>query len=62
MIYIGDETRDIEAAKKYNIASIAVSWGFNESSLLEKSRPDLLTNNPAQILPYIEKFDQKLLA
>ena len=27
--YIGDETRDIEATKKINIKSIAVTWGYN---------------------------------
>lgn len=32
--YIGDETRDVEAAKECGIYSIAVTWGFNSEKIL----------------------------
>ena len=31
MIYIGDETRDIEAARYAGIKVAAVTWGFNRA-------------------------------
>jgi phosphoglycolate phosphatase-like HAD superfamily hydrolase len=40
--YIGDETRDIEAAKIAGIKSIAVTWGYNTKEILDNSRPDFL--------------------
>ena len=41
-IYVGDETRDVEAAKAVGIAIIAVSWGFNSKKILEARHPDYL--------------------
>lgn len=49
-VSIGDETRDIEAAKKCNITSVAVSWGFNSRNILEKYQPDYLIDNPEDLL------------
>ena len=49
--YIGDEDRDILAAKKVKIKVIAVTWGkYNDKSLLEKEKPDYLVETPQQIL------------
>ncbi len=39
VIYIGDEPRDIEAAHKAGIKAIAVSWGFNDRSVLAEHNP-----------------------
>jgi phosphoglycolate phosphatase len=50
VIYIGDEDRDIVAAKKMKIKVIAVTWGYNDKSLLEKEKPDYLVEEPKQIL------------
>ena len=41
-IYIGDEVRDIDAARRAGIAVGAVTWGFNEASPLRACDPDLL--------------------
>lgn len=49
-IYIGDEIRDIEAAKKVGIRVIAVTWGFNEKNGLKEYCPDILVDNPHQLL------------
>lgn len=48
--YIGDETRDIEAAKKAGAKSVAVTWGFESEKLLRKSNPDYLINDPQDLL------------
>lgn len=45
-LYIGDETRDIEAAKKAGIPVIAVSWGFNSKELLELYKPNSIVEEP----------------
>jgi phosphoglycolate phosphatase len=54
VIYVGDETRDIEALKRIKIPIIAVSWGFNSHSVLEKLNPEGLIDNPNDLLPNIE--------
>jgi HAD superfamily hydrolase (TIGR01549 family) len=45
-IYVGDETRDIVAAKKAKIKAIAVTWGFNDSEVLSQYHPDALIHHP----------------
>ncbi|MBE9258081.1 MULTISPECIES: HAD-IA family hydrolase [Aphanizomenonaceae] len=54
VIYVGDETRDIESAKKANIKVIAVSWGFNSSEALSKQNPDFLIHHPSELLAVIK--------
>lgn len=48
-IYVGDEIRDIEAARKAQIKIIAVSWGFNSEDALIRYSPDYLVSQPQQI-------------
>ena len=48
--YIGDETRDIEATKKINIKSIAVTWGYNNRKALLDKNPDYIIDKPQQLL------------
>lgn len=50
VIYVGDETRDIEASKKANIQVIAVTWGFNSAEVLAKQNPDYLIERPSELL------------
>jgi phosphoglycolate phosphatase len=37
--YVGDENRDIEAANKAGVVSVAVTWGYNNEHLLIESKP-----------------------
>lgn len=53
--YIGDETRDIEAAKKCNIRSLAVSWGFNSEETLRRCDPHYLAREPRDILTILKE-------
>lgn len=55
VIYVGDEVRDIEACKKAKIDIIAVSWGFNEKALLNKSHPTFIADHPDDIYKYLSK-------
>lgn len=50
VVYVGDETRDIEAAKRINIRVIAVSWGFNTAEALIKQQPDHLVQSPNDLV------------
>ncbi len=54
VIYVGDETRDIEASKKANIKVVAVTWGFNSYEVLLKQKPDFLINHPRELLEVIK--------
>ena len=49
-LYVGDETRDIEAAKETGIRMAAVTWGYNSKEALEALSPDHLLHNPSQLL------------
>lgn len=57
VIYVGDETRDIEASKKANIKVIAVTWGFNSPEALAKQDPYILINHPPELLEVIHVLD-----
>ncbi|MBW4487987.1 MAG: HAD-IA family hydrolase [Trichocoleus desertorum ATA4-8-CV12] len=50
VLYVGDETRDIEAAKQVKIKSVAVSWGFNSRQALARQNPDFLIGQPHELL------------
>lgn len=50
VIYVGDETRDIEAAQKAKIKVIAVTWGLNKKEILREQEPDYLVDKPEEIL------------
>ena len=50
VIYVGDETRDIDAARKTGIKIIAVTWGFNSKSALAAQNPDFLIERPQELI------------
>jgi phosphoglycolate phosphatase len=49
-IYIGDEIRDIQAARSIQIRIVAVAWGFNAATALIDKQPDLLITQPKALL------------
>ena len=57
-IYVGDETRDIDASDKVNIKCIAVSWGFNDAELLELHRPTAMVDQPSQLPATVHRLLQ----
>ena len=42
VLLIGDEIRDIEAARQAGVAAAAVTWGYNRTAALQAQSPDLL--------------------
>lgn len=55
VIYIGDEIRDIDAAKKVGITSVAVSWGFNTHDFLARHNPNFLIDKPEGLLSILNE-------
>ncbi len=53
-IFIGDEIRDIEAARHAGIASGAVSWGFTEVNALKGHAPDWIFTSVDEMLKVLE--------
>jgi phosphoglycolate phosphatase len=48
--YIGDETRDVEAAKGCGVQSVAVLWGFNSEQILSQCQPHFIARKPEDLL------------
>lgn len=55
-IYVGDETRDIDAAQRAKIRVIAVTWGFNSAQVLDQHNPDALVYQPNELISAIHKL------
>ena len=55
-IYIGDEIRDIQAARSIAIRVVAVGWGFNAPIALINKQPDLLITKPKALLNALAHF------
>ena len=49
VIYVGDEIRDIDAAREAGIRMASVSWGFNSKVILKSNKPDFLVDSPSQL-------------
>jgi len=47
---IGDETRDIAAARKVGIAAGAVLWGYANREVLLRCEPDMVFERPCEVL------------
>jgi len=50
VLYVGDETRDIEAAKEAGLRIAAVTWGYNAERTLADLSPDHLLRSPGELL------------
>lgn len=44
-VFIGDSNHEVEAGKKANIKTIAVTWGFSTEKNLIATNPDFLVHN-----------------
>jgi len=53
LIYIGDETRDIEASHSTAIRIAAVTWGYNSADILRSMNPEFLFDRPEQLLTFM---------
>ncbi|MDG1416934.1 MAG: HAD hydrolase-like protein [Maricaulis sp.] len=57
---IGDEVRDIEAARESGTVCAAVTWGFATAEILTESKPDYLFDKVAEIIPTATAQARKL--
>ena len=56
VVYVGDEIRDIDAAKKTGIKVIAVGWGFNSPQALAAQNPNFLIERPQQLIEIMNSW------
>ncbi len=56
VIYLGDETRDIEACHKVGIPIISVTWGMNNKEILSTLHPNQLAGSPKEIIGCINQI------
>lgn len=52
---IGDETRDIDAARDVGMRAGAVLWGYASEAVLSAHQPDVLFSGPEDILGYVRR-------
>jgi phosphoglycolate phosphatase len=55
-IYVVDEVRDIEAARSVGVRCIAVTWGYNERRILEAASPDVIVDEPGELVAAIDRL------
>jgi len=53
VICIGDETRDIEAARAVGLDCGAVGWGYAKPSILAEHRPTVSFNSRSEIISFV---------
>ena len=50
LLYVGDETRDIDAARKAKVAMAAVGWGFQAPAVLRDAKPTHFVGVPGDLM------------
>lgn len=55
-MYVGDETRDMEAARKSRVSGVAVCWGANGREAMETEGPDFCIDVPAELVQCARAF------
>jgi len=58
IVYVGDESRDVQACLNAKIPMIAVLWGFNSTKVLKEA--NYLARKPSDIVKILAKFGNKL--
>lgn len=55
-VYVGDETRDVQAAQSVDMRVVAVTWGFAQPTKLKALKPTAVANNPDELLRVLEEI------
>jgi phosphoglycolate phosphatase len=55
-VYVGDEQRDVEAAKEIGMRAVAVTWGFADRQNLKAMRPAGLADTPEELMRILEEI------
>lgn len=53
--YVGDELRDIDAGHQAGMKVMAVSWGYNSRVMLADHKPDVIVDNPQELVTFFRK-------
>lgn len=56
-LYVGDETRDIEASHAVGLKVAAVSWGYNSKQALQSLHPTYLIDSPADLIQIVKTIE-----
>ncbi len=56
VVYVGDEIRYIDAAKKTVIKINAVGWGYNSQEALAAQNPDFLIERPQELIEIMNSW------
>jgi phosphoglycolate phosphatase len=57
-IYIGDESRDVEAAHSIGMKCIAVEWGYSNPQALKSHKPEATITRPAQLDKFVRSLQK----
>lgn len=49
VLYVGDEIRDIEAARAAGTACAAATWGLNSEAALRSAQPNYIVHSPSDV-------------
>ncbi|MBI4894550.1 MAG: HAD-IA family hydrolase [Candidatus Aenigmarchaeota archaeon] len=52
-VYVGDEVRDINAARRRKVSIISVTWGYNNEAALRRRGTDYIVRTPAQLVSVV---------
>jgi len=52
--YVGDETRDVSAARAVGLHIVSVTWGFNTRKALAAKKPDALADTAEDLLQILK--------
>jgi phosphoglycolate phosphatase len=55
-VYVGDEQRDVDAAKQIGMRAVAVTWGFADRKNLQAMKPAGLADTPEELLRILEEI------
>ncbi len=58
-IYVGDEARDVEGARRAGVQMIAVAWGYNDPALLANHHPDAIIKNAHEITEILKQEEKE---
>ncbi|NNE90080.1 MAG: HAD-IA family hydrolase [Verrucomicrobiales bacterium] len=58
-IYVGDETRDMEASRKVGVCGIAVCWGANGRDAMMTEGPEFCIDDPAELIHCAREFSDR---